>query len=111
MRALLRSLLVSLPDADPVVHECADGASAVALYGSVHPDVVLMDLQMPGVDGLTAARAIRESDPGARIVVVTDHGDAVSRAAAIEAGASGFVPKQDLLALPALLARVLGAGV
>lgn len=106
MRALIRSLLAQLTS---VVHECADGARAVELFLEVHPDLVVMDVRMPGMDGLAATRAIRQRDPHARIVVVTEYGDDQSRAAAIEAGASGFLRKLDLLDLPALASRVVGA--
>lgn len=101
MRALIRSVVQAT---GPVVHECADGESAVALYAQVHPDLVLMDLKMAGMGGLAATRAIRRADPDARIVIVTEMADAGSRAAAADAGASAFVPKQDLLDLPSLLA-------
>ena len=101
MRAFIRSLVEAIGS---VVHECADGESAIDLYGRVHPDWVLMDLKMPGMDGFAATRAIRQSDPRARIVIVTEHGDEQSRATAMAAGAWGFLPKQNLLDLPALLA-------
>lgn len=101
MRALIRSLVES---AGRVVHECASGERALELYGELHPDLVLMDVRMGGMDGLSATRAIVRSDPGARIIVVTDFGDARSREAALAAGASGFVRKDDLLDLPALVA-------
>lgn len=102
MRALIRSLIEEF---SPVVHECADGESAVDLYARVHPDLVLMDVKMAGMDGLAATRAIRRSDPRARVVIVTEYGDEQSRAAALAAGALGFVPKQNLLDLPALLTK------
>ena len=101
MRALIRNLL---EETGPVVHECADGETAVELYARVHPDIVLMDMKMGGMGGLAATRAIRRSDPSACVVIVTEMADDGSRAAAAEAGASGFLPKQNLLDLPALLA-------
>jgi two-component system response regulator DesR len=85
------------------VYECADGETAVAMYGRVHPDWVLMDLKMAGMDGLAATRAIRRSDPAARVVIVTEMSDPQWRSAAAEAGAAAFVAKTDLLALPSLL--------
>jgi CheY-like chemotaxis protein len=100
MRALIRSLVESI---NPVVYECADGESALDLYTKVHPDWVLMDVRMGGMGGLAATRAIRKSDPQARIVIVTENSDERSRAAAMAAGACGFVAKQNLLELPALL--------
>lgn len=102
MRALIRTLVES---SGPVVYECADGESAVAMYERVAPDWVLMDLKMGAMDGLAATRAIRQSDPDARVVIVTEMADDRSRAAAANAGAAGFLAKQNLLELPALLAR------
>ena len=107
MRALIRNLV---EESGPVVYECADGESAVALYDRVRPDWVLMDLKMAGMGGLAATRAIRRSHPTARVVIVTELTDELSRAAAADAGASGFVPKQNLLDLPALLARAEAGG-
>jgi CheY-like chemotaxis protein len=108
MRSLIRSLLEPLT---PVVHECADGARAVVLYDELHPDLVLMDVRMGGMDGLAATRAILRSDPRARIVVVTGYSDDGSREAAMAAGASGFILKDDLLGLPAYVSRVGGETV
>jgi DNA-binding NarL/FixJ family response regulator len=77
----------------------------------LHPDLVLMDVRMGGMDGLSATRAIVREDPAARVIIVTDFGDARSRAAALAAGASGFVPKDDLLELPALVAAAGGGAL
>ena len=107
MRALIRNLVEA---SGPVVYECADGESAVELYPKVRPDWVLMDLKMGAMDGLAATRAIRRSDPSARVVIVTEMVDVRSRAAAADAGAAAFVAKQNLLDLPALLTRADDAG-
>jgi CheY-like chemotaxis protein len=100
MRALIRSLVT---DVSSAVHECADGETALELYQRVRPDLVLMDVQMAGMDGIAATRALRRSDPNARIIIVTEHSEAQYRSAAAAAGASGFVLKDDLLALPRLV--------
>jgi CheY-like chemotaxis protein len=102
MRALIRSLVEEI---SPIVHECMDGESAVDLYDRVHPDWVLMDVKMGGMDGIAATRAIRRAHPRARVIIVTEYGDERSREAAMAAGAYGFVLKQNLLELPAMLAR------
>lgn len=100
MRALIRAVCAGLTDR---FHECSNGAEAVGVYRDIRPDWVLMDIRMDQLDGLSATRALRAFDPGARVVIVTDHGEAELRQAAREAGAQGFVLKDDLLDLPALL--------
>jgi DNA-binding NarL/FixJ family response regulator len=76
-----------------VVGEAADGEEAVRQYEALGPDVALLDIEMPGRNGIDAARAIRQSDPDAHIVFLTAHDADVNAAAALRAGALGFVPK------------------
>jgi CheY-like chemotaxis protein len=85
------------------VWECAGGAEALAAYIAHSPDVVLMDIHMPQLDGLAATRQIMQFDTAARIVMVTDYDDEELRIAACSAGASGYVLKQDLSDLQAIL--------
>jgi DNA-binding NarL/FixJ family response regulator len=98
----------ALKDIAKAVWECSDGAGALADYKMHHPDIVLMDIRMPGVDGLEATRRILRNDPSARIVIVTDYEDEVLRAAAQEAGARGYAPKLNLLDLPATILSIFG---
>lgn len=84
-----------------VVGEAADGAEALAAAGSLRPDVILMDLRMPGVDGATAIRQLRERGIASRVLVLTTYdtdGDVVP---AIEAGVTGYLlkdaPRDELL--------------
>jgi len=81
------------------VFECRGGEEAIALYRVYRPDVVLMDVAMRGLDGITATRRIRQVNPTARIVMVTNHDQPDLREAAAAVGACGFVLKTNLLDL------------
>ena len=86
--------------------ECADGEDALAAYREQRPDIVLMDIRMPRVDGLAATRQIVEAYPSARIVVVTDYDDETLRRTAKEAGACAYALKQNLTDLAQLVVSV-----
>jgi DNA-binding NarL/FixJ family response regulator len=76
-----------------VVGEASDGQEAVDLADELRPDVILMDVTMPEIDGLEATRRIVERQPDARIVMLTMHADQDVIAAAIRSGASGYLVK------------------
>jgi DNA-binding NarL/FixJ family response regulator len=88
----VRSLLSTVPGVE-VVGDAADGETAVALVAELAPDLVLMDLQMPGGGGLAAIRAVTEQSPTANVLVVTMFEDDDSVFAAMRAGARGYVLK------------------
>jgi len=81
-----------------VVAEAANGAEAVAQYVTHRPDLVLMDLRMPGVDGVTAIRTIRGLDPKAKVVALTTYEGDADIHRALTAGASAYLLKDMLVA-------------
>jgi DNA-binding NarL/FixJ family response regulator len=92
VREGLSMVLGLLPDVE-VVGAASDGAEAVALAGTLRPDVVLMDLRMPRCDGVEATRLLREQDPSARVVILTTYADDRSVIDALRAGARGYLTK------------------
>jgi two-component system, NarL family, response regulator LiaR len=102
---IVRDGLIALLEDEPeiaIVGETADGAQAVEAYARLQPDVVLMDLQMPEMDGAEATRRIRATDPDARILVLTTYATDEFIFKALRAGARGYLLKDvsadDLLA-------------
>jgi CheY-like chemotaxis protein len=100
VRRLLKRVVTEIGAA---VAECSDGAHALAAYVELQPRIVLMDVRMPLMDGLTATRQIRQHDPAARIVIVTDYDEDEVRTLASQAGAFAYVVKQDLTQLAELI--------
>jgi DNA-binding NarL/FixJ family response regulator len=104
----VRALLSTVPGIE-VVGEAADGETAIALTAELAPDVVLMDLHMPGGGGLAAIRAVTENSPSANVLVVTMSEDDDSVFAAMRAGARGYVLKDmdadDLASAIAVVGR------
>lgn len=92
------SITLSLLGELEIVGMAQNGAEAIRLARTLRPDVALLDLEMPGVDGLAAASVIKGSDAGCRIVALTIHGDAATRRAAEDAGVDVFIEKGAPLA-------------
>jgi DNA-binding NarL/FixJ family response regulator len=92
VRTGLRAMLDGEPDIQ-IVGEAANGAEVVALSGRVVPDVVLMDLRMPEVDGVTAIATIRERHPSVHVLVLTTYDTDADILRAVEAGATGYLLK------------------
>lgn len=95
VRAGLAAVVAAEPDME-FVGEAASGREAVELYRAHRPDVMLMDLRMPGMDGLSATRAILAEFPAARIVVLTTYDGDADIHRALEAGARGYLLKDML---------------
>jgi DNA-binding NarL/FixJ family response regulator len=92
VRAGLRGLLASVPDIE-VVGLARDGDEAIALSADRDPDVILMDLQMPGIDGVEATRRITRDRAGPSVVVLTSFSDHRRVADALDSGAVGYLLK------------------
>ena len=100
MRRVIRRMLSGV--ATEIV-ECEDGDQALATYARALPDCVLMDIEMGGMDGITATRKITAAFPTARVLILTGHGDEPLREAARKAGACGYVLKENLMELRELI--------
>lgn len=123
VRSGLQGMLASQPDFE-VAGEAQDGSEGVALVGKLRPDVVLMDLRMPEMDGVAAIGRIKTEHPETQVLVLTTYESDADILRAIEKGASGYLlkdaPREDLYAAiravaqgksplaPAVAARLMG---
>lgn len=94
VRAGMRSLLQDLPEVD-VVAEAGDGAAALAAAEREHPDIVLMDIAMKGMNGLDAAARLRERQPNVKVVILSMHTSEEYVLLALRAGASAYLIKDS----------------
>lgn len=88
-------LVVELADGFEVAGEASSGEDAIALVEELHPDLVLMDVKMPGIDGLEATRRIVAKHPGIKVLVFSTYAAEDYERPARDAGAVGFVSKSD----------------
>ncbi|MCQ4206272.1 response regulator [Streptomyces longispororuber] len=109
VRSGLRVLIADTDDLD-VVGEAGDGAEAVELAASLRPDVVVMDIRMPGTDGIEATRRIMAGESGSRVLVLTTFDEDDYVYGALRAGASGFAVKDMQLEEILAAVRVVAAG-
>lgn len=96
---LLREGIASILEIQPdmvLVGEASDGAEALAQFRALRPDVTLMDLQMPGMDGVEVLAAIRAEYPKARVIMLTTYAGDAHAARALKAGAAGYLLKNTL---------------
>jgi DNA-binding NarL/FixJ family response regulator len=106
MRALLRATLELADEHLCIAGEANDGEDAVTKWREARPDVVVMDQRMPNTTGLEAARRILAEDPGQAVVVLTAFPDKHVQAAAERMGVRGWMSKNDMRLLPALLRAI-----
>lgn len=108
-RATVREMIEHEPDLE-VVAEASDGAGAIAAERDQIPDVVVIDVEMPRMDGIEATRRILEQHPAARVLALTLHTEACYVDSMLAAGANGYVLKQDAFAALLLGIREVAAG-
>ena len=109
IRAGLRMVVVSQPDFT-VVGEASDGREAVALAEQLKPDVVVMDIGMPSLNGIEACRQIHDSLPGSQVIMLSMHSDEGYVLRALKAGAKGYMLKDSAEADLASAIRAVTAG-
>ena len=112
-QTMVRQALVALLELEPditVVAQAASGDEAIAMAGRYQPDVALLDIEMPGLDGIEVARRLTGNGFGGKIVIVTTFGRPGYLAAAMTAGASGFLLKDAPAAELATAIRRVHAG-
>ncbi|MCP9958296.1 MULTISPECIES: response regulator transcription factor [Streptomyces] len=104
------AVLLGLEDDLEVVAEAATGPEAIAMARAHRPDVAVLDLQMPGADGVKVATALRSEVPGCRTLILTGHGRPGHLRRALAAGVRGFVPKTVSAQRIAEIIRTVHAG-
>ena len=106
-------MVVEMTDGFEVAGEAENGEQGVELAASLHPDLVLMDVQMPGIDGLEATRKIMNAEDPPRVLVMSTHESGDYEGPARAAGAIGFMPKSEFSmdALEETWAAVQSGGV
>ncbi len=90
------SALLDLQDDIEIVGEASEGQEAIKKTQELKPDVIIMDITMPEMDGLEATRRIKKKNPGAKILVLTQHDDREYILATIKSGSDGYLPKRAL---------------
>jgi DNA-binding NarL/FixJ family response regulator len=96
LRALIRKIVSQEPDLH-VVGEAEDGAEAIRLTHELWPDIVLLDLVMPGINGLETLRRIKAERPDTKVIILTVHTEDAYRWAAEDGGADAFLVKKTLM--------------
>ena len=79
-----------------LIIEAASGEEAVALTQTISPNIIIMDIRLPGIDGIEATRRITISVPAVKVVILTIHEEEIYRANAMDAGASAYISKRRM---------------
>ena len=95
MRDGIKALL-SIYDDIEVVGEASEGREAIEMARELNPDVVVMDISMPGMDGLEVTRRLTKRNPGMKVIILTQHDNREYILSAIKVGAAGYIPKKAL---------------
>jgi len=109
LRAGIRALLQGLPGIE-VVGEASDGRQALELIKTHQPQVVLMDIAMPGMNGLEALARFTKESPGVRVIILSMHGTAEYVCRALQSGAAGYILKDAVVAEVELAIRAAARG-
>lgn len=99
MRSFIKKIIELNFKTIDAIYECDNGEEAIELYHKFQPDWVLMDIQLNNMDGLTATKLIRSSDPTAKVIIVTQYHDPEYRKMAKDIGVIDYVLKDSLLDL------------
>ena len=103
VRRVIRNIVATLADE---IYECEDGADALPAYVAHKPDWALMDIAMKNMNGIKATKLIKDQFPDAKIIIVANFDEADLRESALQAGACGYVLKENLFELRKLLKDV-----
>lgn len=106
IRQLVRAMLHRPPEWE-LVGEARDGTLGVELVKRLQPHIVVMDIEMPGQDGIAATKQITASVPHARVIAFSSHMDTPTRTAMQEAGSVAFVPKHDIFNLAQVIEQII----
>ena len=109
-RTILRNLFEEF-SALEVIGEANDGQSAIETSLHLAPDIIIMDVKMPRLDGIEATRRIKHALPAVHVVGVSSQDNTVTREAMIQAGCSAFIAKEDAHTLPGIIAKITGRSV